>query len=282
MINYYELLKLPEAITHEEIEFAFNNFKNELLKFSPGIKLSETELRSRKPDIWNAYEFLLNSTFRKEYDEALERDRIHQLYEAQNRIEEEQEQRSSEKRRYIGLVAVILIVIIYFVMGQVSSNNLPEQPNWRTHNITDEIKVFLPAPVDSCTNILPGHLLDRSLKKMCYISELAGGFSVTVAKCELNGPFAISFSDVAYAGSREMQNLHLRFKKQDTSKVNITIHNYMTRLTKGTYQIDDVIRGYDNYDLINGNRVIKIVVNYVPGKEEHEKYAEIILKSLMQ
>ncbi len=79
-----------------------------------------------------------------------------------------------------------------------------------------------------------------------------------------------------------MQSRHVRNRKEDAPEADMTIYNYNTHLTKGTYQIDDVIRGYENYTLINGKEVIKVVVNYVPGNLEHEKYCEIVFKSLMQ
>ena len=154
MVNYYELLKLPDAITHEEIEIAFDIFKNELKKFSPGIHISDPELRLRQPEIWDAYKILLNPEARKEHDELLERDRVHKLYETQNKIQEQQQVKSSAKWKYIGLGATALILVVYFLLGQVSSNSLPEKPKWRTHYITDEIKILLPAEIDSSENFI--------------------------------------------------------------------------------------------------------------------------------
>jgi hypothetical protein len=280
MVNYYELLKIRPEASHEEIELAFAEFKKQLLKFSPGINLSEGELRSRKPDVWNAFEFLLDSTMRKEYDEVLERDRIHALYEAENKIKEEQEQRSGKKRKYIALGAVILIVVIYFVMGQVSSNSLPEKANWRTHYITDQVKVLLPSAIDSSDNFLPAYLLGYMKTFKCGVSKIEG-FSVSVARFTLNGDYKISPKDAAYINSMEMQNLHNRFRKEDTAKINLVVAGYYGQLKKGTYQIDNAIRAYENYTLLNGSEVIKVIVNYVPDNTDHEKYSQMVFESLM-
>jgi curved DNA-binding protein CbpA len=282
MLNYYSFLKISPDSTQEEIELAFADFKNELLKFSPGINLSEEELRFRKPEEWEAFDVLLNEERRKQYDEVLERDRIHELYEVQIKKEEEENLKKENKRKYYGLTAITLIIIAYFLLSKFSSDNLPKQPNWRTHYITDEVKIVLPAPIDSSDNIFPPFLLGYTKKHLSFLSQLSDGFSVTVGMCEMDGPYALSFKDAGYIGSREMQDMHRRFEKRDTVKLNIAIHNYRILLIKGSYQIDNIIRAYENYTLIKDNVIIKVIVNYESGNPDHEKYREIVFNSLMQ
>lgn len=277
MINYYEIVKLPKSVSREEIESTFSEFKNELLGFSPGVDLSEAELRMRKKEKWEAFDVLLDEDKRKSYDEALERDRIHRLYEEQNRLLEQSEEKAFKKRKYIGFGTAILIAIVYFLQQQISENGAPEKPKWRTHNITDEVKIQLPADIDSIGNFLPINFAKRT---MGYVSELSGGFLVTVGWLEMVEGYSLSFKDVGYIGSREMQDMHRRFETHDTVKLNIAIHNYNTQLITGTYQIDNVIRAYENYTLIRGNQVIKVIVNYIPDNLEHEKYCKIIFNSL--
>lgn len=277
MINYYEIVKLPEQVTHEEIESTFSEFKNELLKFSPGVYLSEEELRMRQKEKWEAFDVLLDEEKRKSYDEALERDRIHRLYEEQNKLQEETEEKALKKWKYIGIGTTILITVVYFLQQQISANVEPEKPIWRTHNITDEVKIQLPADIDSIGNFLPINFAKRTIG---YVSELSGGFSVTVGWLEMDEGYSLSFRDVGYIGSREMHDMHRRFETKDTVKLNMAIHNYNTQLITGTYQIDNVIRAYENYTLIRGNQVIKVIINYVPDNVEHEKYCKRIFNSL--
>ena len=279
MLNYYELLKVPQNSSQQEMELVFAEFKRKLLKFSPGINLSDEELRLRKPETWEAFDVLLNEEKRKQYDEVLERNRIHELYQSQIKKEEEESLKRTDKWKYIGLGTSIAIVIIYFLQQQISANSSPQKPIWRTHYITDEVKILLPAGVDSTGSILPANYARRSIS---YVSELSDGFSVTVGWLEMHDGYSLSFKDVGYIGSCEMHDMHRRFEKRDTVKLSIAIHNYNTQLIKGTYQIDNVIRAYENYTLIKDNQAIKVIVNYVPDNVDHEKYCEIIFNSLMQ
>lgn len=277
MQNYYEFLKISQLASHEEIELAFVTFKNELLKFSPGVNLSEEELRFRQKDKWEAFDVLLCDEKKKAYDETLERDRIHRLYEEQYKLEEQVTEDTSAKWKYIGLAFTIIIIIGYFIQQQISARREPEQPNWRAHHITEEVMIQLPADIDSTGNILPSNFAKRAIG---YVSELSDGFSVTVGWLEMYDGYSLSFRDVGYIGSREMHDMHRRFETHDTVKLNMAIHNYNTQLITGTYQIDNVIRAYENYTLIRGNQVIKVVINYVPDNVNHENYCKRIFNSL--
>jgi hypothetical protein len=279
MTNYYTLLKVKPEVSHEELELAFVEFKKELLKFSPGIDLSEAELRSRKPDIWNAYEFLLNPTFRKEYDEALERERIHTLYETQNKIREEQEVKSSIKRKYVGLGAIIAIMGIYFLQDLFSTNSIPQEPNWRMHYITDEMKILLPAAIDSSINIIPPFMMHYIDRKLCFKSELKGGFAVTVAQFTMSPRFKISEKDVSYIVNTDMGS-HMAIIHPDSSTYNLNIHGYRAFIRKGTYGLDGGLHAFENYSLVNGTSAIKVIISYIPGNEMQSKYAEIVFNSL--
>jgi hypothetical protein len=280
MLNYYELLKFPEAITQEEIELAFNNFKSELLKFSPGIQLNESELKLRQPEIWNAYAVLLNPEMRKEHDELLERDRVHKLYEAKIKMEEEQQIRSSAKWKYIGLGATLVIIVVYFLLGQVSSNNLPEKPNWRTHYINNEVAILLPAKTDTLVNILPPYLANYINKSFSYNSELSNGFCVTIAIIHMNEGFKVSLKDLKYITSMESQNPHLRMKSNIGEEINGSYKGYKMTIAKESYQIDNVIRASENYTFLKDLIAIKLIVNYNPGDPLQEKYNEIVFKSI--
>lgn len=280
MTNYYQFLNLPEAITQEEIAIAFNQFRNELKKFSPGIEISDSELRSRKPEIWDAYMVLLNPLSRKEHDELLERDRIHKLYEEQNKIKEQEEIKSSSKWKYIGLGATILIVGVYFLFGQISSNSLPEKPNWRRHYVSNDVTILLPSKLDTLINILPPYLAGYVNKATSYKSELSNGFCVTIAVIDMNEGFKISLKDLKYITSMESQNPHLRMKSHIGEEINGSYKGYKMTIAKDSYQIDNIIRACDNYTLLKGLTAIKIVVNYNPGDDLQEKYNEIVFKSI--
>ncbi len=280
MLNYYELLKLPEAITREEIELAFNDFKNDLLKFSPGIQLSEAELKLRQPEIWNAYTILLNPEKRKEHDELLERDRVHKLYEAQNKIKEQEEIKSSSKWKYIGLAVTILIVGLYFLLGQTSSNRLPEKPNWRTQYINNDVTILLPTKTDTLINILPPYLANYVNKATSYKSELSNGFCVTIAVIDMNENFKVSLKDLKYITSMESQNPHMRMQSDIGEEINGSYKGYKMTIAKESYQIDNIIRASENYTLLKGLTAIKIIVNYNPGDDLQEKYNEIVFKSI--
>lgn len=280
MVNYYEVLKFPEAITHEEIELAFNSFKNELLKFSPGIQLSESELKLRQPEIWNAYTVLLNPEKRKEHDELLERDRIHKLYESKIKIEEEQQLKSSAKWKYIGLTATVIIVVVYFLLGQVSSNSLPQKPNWRTHHISNDVSILLPAKTDTIVNILPPYLANYINKSFSYKSELSNGFCVTITIIHMNEEFKVSLKDLKYITSMESQNPHLRMKSDLGEEINGSYKGYKMTIAKESYQIDNVIRASENYTFLKDLMAIKLIVNYNPGDPLQEKYNEIVFKGI--
>ena len=66
MQNLYSFLKLSENSSQEEIIDAFNTFKKELARFSPGIEIKDEELRSRKPKVWDAFQILIDPVKRKE------------------------------------------------------------------------------------------------------------------------------------------------------------------------------------------------------------------------
>jgi hypothetical protein len=279
MLNYYSLLKLSPDSSQEDIEQAFADFKKELLKFSPGINLSDEELRLHKPETWDAYLFLLNRESRKEHDEILERDRIQKLNEAKNKLEEEQNLKTTAKWKYIGLGAAIIPVLIYFLFQNSSDNNLTVEPKWRSHYITDEIQVILPAPVDTNVNIIPPILMPYIKSMSCCQSDLKGGFSVTVAGFVMNDNFKISEKDISYIVNTEMGS-HMAIRKPDSTNFTMNIRGYNVFVRKGTYVVEGTLRAFENYSMLKGNTAIKIIVAYVPGDEQQIKYAETVFNSL--
>lgn len=279
MLNYYELLKISQEASHEEVEAAFNNFKSELLKFSPGINLTDEELRQRKPEVWQAYEFLLNPTLRKEYDEKLERDRIHELYETQNKLEEEEQLKTTTKWKYVGLFITILVVGIYFLLQNNSDDITTEEPKWRSHYITDEIQVVLPSTPDTNVNIIPPFLLNYIKSSSCCQADLKGGFSVTVARFVMEDNFKISEKDISYIVNNEMGS-HMAIRQPDSTNFVMTIRGYRVFVRKGTYVVEGTLRAFENYSMLKGNTGIKIIVAYVPGDQQQIKYAETVFNSL--
>ncbi len=279
MLNYYELLKISQNSAQNEIEFAFAEFKSELLKFSPGINLSDEELRSRKPKEWDAYLFLLDPEKKKEHDGFLEHERNHELKEAQNKIEEEQNLKSSEKWKYVGLVVIIILVALYFLFQNNSSDNLTEEPKWRTHHITDEIQVILPAPIDTNVNIIPPYLMNYIKSLSCCQSDLKGGFSVTVAHFVMDDNFKISEKDISYIVNTEMGS-HMVTHRPDSTNFYMNIRGYRVFVRKGTYVVEGTLRAFENYSMLKGNTAIKIIVAYVPGDAKQIKYAETVFNSL--
>ena len=259
---------------------AFERFKSELKKFSPGIELSDEELRTRKPKEWDAFVLLLNPESRKEHDELLERDRIHALYEEQNRNEDQQQAHQSFKWKYIGLGGTLLVLTFYFVTLQISTNALSEQPEWRSHYINNEMKVLLPAKLDTLINILPPYLSNYINKTTSFKSELPNGFCVTVAVIDMNERFRISLKDLKYITSMEAQNPHLRAVSHNGEEINGSYKGYKMVIDKKTYQVDNVVRACENYTFLKGLTAIKLVVNYNPGDPLQEKYNEIVFKSI--
>lgn len=281
MTNYYELLKLPESITCEEIEFAFERFKTDLGKFSPGIQISDPELRLRQPELWDAYVLLLDPAKRIEYDEALERDRIHLEYERKNKlIQSEGENKSSNKANFIFLIIVSAVFGLYFLVAKLHEEPYMP-PKWRTHYITNEVKVLLPAPIDTNINILPPFMMHYIKSKACCKSELSDGFSVTIAKFETIERFKISFKDVSYIVNNDMGS-HLAIQYPDSTTFTMTIHDYRAFVRKGNYGFEGSLRAFENYSLVKDNFAIKVIVSYVPGNELHKKYSEIVFNSLVQ
>lgn len=279
MLNYYEFLKLPEAITREEIELAFMVFKAELLKFSPGINVSEKELRLRKPAEWDAYVFLLNEEKRKEHDEALMQCRKDQLEAQQKLVEEKLNVNASSNWKNIVLVAGLIALVLYFIFQKVSSDNITEEPKWRSYKITDEIQVMLPADIDTNVNIIPPFLLNYVKSKSCCQSDLKGGFSVTVARFDMGYDFKISEKDISYIVNTEMGS-HMATHKPDSTTFTMNIRGYRVFIRKGTYAVDGMLRAFENYSMLKGNTAIKIIVAHIPGDATQIKYAETVFNSL--
>jgi hypothetical protein len=264
----------------QEIVTSFEIYKKDLMKFSPGINISEDELRSRGTEVWDAYQILLDPVTKKQHDEQLERDRVHELYEAKNKlIESEARKKSSEKAGSIGIVLVVLILGAYFIFTGSDKNNFQE-PNWRTHQIADKISVLLPSTIDTGINIIPPFLLHFIKKGNCYRSVLEGGFSVTVAQFEMNPRYVISQKDVSYIVNVEMSS-HMTILQPDSVNYTMNLHEYNVFVRKGTYSIEGALRAFENYSMVNGSSAIKVIISYVPGNELHAKYAEIVFKSLL-
>jgi curved DNA-binding protein CbpA len=279
MLNYYELLKISPDSSKEEIEQAFNIFKSELLKFSPGVDLSEEELKKRKPELWETFDVLLDTEKRKKYDEIIERDRIDELHESQKKIEKEENIKSSKKRKYLGLGVTIIIVVIYFLFQNNSNDNLTEEPKWKTHYITDEIQVVLPAPADTNVNIIPPYLMNYIKSMSCCQSDLKGGFSVTIARFVMDDNFKISEKDISYIVNTEMGS-HMTVHKPDSINFAMNIRGFRVFVRKGTYTVEGTLRAFENYSMLKGNTAIKIIVAYVPGDEKQIKYTETVFNSL--
>ena len=279
MLNYYTFLKLSEDSSNEKVEMAFTEFKNELLKFSPGINISEDELRSRKPKEWDAFMVLLNPSSRKEYDEKLEHERTLELSESQNEIEKEESLRSSDKWKYFGLAGTLIIVLMFFLFQNNSNENLTEEPKWRTHRITDEIQVILPAPIDTNVNIVPPFMMNYIKSLSCCQSDLRGGFSVTVARFVMDDNFKISEKDISYIVNTEMGS-HMAVHRPDSTNFVMNIRGYRVFARKGTYAIEGIERAFENYSMLKGNTAIKIIIAYVPGDLKQVEYAEAVFNSL--
>lgn len=282
MINYYSLLKISPDISQKELEISFSEFKKELASFSPGVTLSDEELAQRNPESWKAYQLLLDTNSRKEYDYKLERELAHISYETKNNIDKIVEPPSSKRKVYLyGTVVVGMVVLIFLALKNNSIRSLKDHPSWKQYFVTDEVRILLPGQVDSTNNILPPYLMGFLKRTTCVVSCLSNGFSVTAANLELNDNYIISFRDLNYVGSMEMQNPHAMFIR-DPNETYMNVKGYKLLITKGKFQLDDVVRAYDNYTFINKSKAIKVIVNYVPGNLLHEKYAEIIFKSLLQ
>lgn len=280
MINYYKFLDLPETIPHEEMVYAFEHFKAQLKKFSPGIEISDEELRLRKPNEWDAYAILINPISRKEHDEWLERERIHKLDEERNRIKEQKQDDQSSRLKYLGLGATLLVFMIYFVFQQIAENTLPVQPKWQSHYINKDMKILLPVKVDTVTNILPPYLINYIQKAISFKSELPNGFCVTLAVIDMNEDFRVSLKDLKYITSLEAQNPHMRAISHSGEELNGSYKGYKMVLDRETYQIDNVVRACENYTFLKGLTAIKLIVNYNPGDPLQEKYNEIVFKSI--
>jgi hypothetical protein len=279
MLNYYELLKILSDSTNEEIELAFAAFKNELLKFSPGISVTEEELRLRKPAEWDAYVFLLDAEKRREYDETLKVYEAHQLSKEQKPGTESQNVNDNPNWKSIALVAVLIGVVLFFIFRKVSNDHITEEPKWRTHHITDEIQILLPAPIDTSINIIPPYLLNYITSWSCCQSDLKGGFSVTIARFVMDGNFKISEKDISYIVNTEMGS-HMTIRKPDSTNFTMNIRGYRVFVRKGTYVMEGTLRAFENYSMLKGNTAIKIIVAHVPDDPKQIKYAEHVFNSL--
>jgi hypothetical protein len=278
VLNYYDFLKIPESASQEEIELAFAEFKKELLKFSPGINISDNDLRSRKPKEWDAYQILLNPILKKEYDEAHEAHRQIKLSEEENKVLQHDDLKSSVKWKYLAVGAVV-ILSLYFIFRNGPERITNEEPKWRTHYLTDEIQVVLPAAIDTNVNIIPPFLFNFIKSYSCCQSELKGGFSVTTARFTMQDSYKISESDISYINNTEMGN-HMAVHKTDSAKFTMNIRGYRVFVRKGTYDREGISRAFENYSMLKGNTAIKIIIAYVPGDAQQMKYAETVFNSL--
>ena len=280
MRNLYSFLSLQEDVSAEEIQEAFGAFRKGLMKYSPGVELSDEELRSRRPEIWDAYMVLLDPLSKKEHDELLERDRIHELYESKNKpAESEEQKKSNDKARFIGFVTLLILIALYIYFTG-NPGNLPERPSWRKHYITEEVSLLLPAGIDTSVNIIPPFLLHYIKKGSCYRSVLKGGFSVTIAQFDMNEYYKISQKDVSYIVNVEMSS-HMTIVAPDSVNYTMNLHGYNAFIRKGNYALDGTLHAFENYSLVNGTSAIKVIITYIPGNELHSRYAEIVFKSLM-
>jgi len=281
MSNYYEALKLSLNASQDEIAISFETYKNTIRSFGPGVNLSDEELKNRNPETWIAYTVLMNVDLRKEYNEKLERDRIHRSYEAKllNANEGQYIKNKQHTKWFFSLAIIFALIFLYYLSG-AGTKDLNEFPKWRTNYLGDSFYVMLPSEPDTLINPLPPYLLNYIKRNKNYYSELKDGFNVSVSVFELGNDFKMSPKDIAYVGSKEMQNSHLRNIKKDTSIVRMMIRGYRLQLERGHYQIDDVLRAYENYTLINGSSAIKLIINYVPENKLHEKYCHVISVSL--
>jgi hypothetical protein len=278
VINYYDTLKIPESATNGEIELAFIDFKNELMKFSPGIQLNDAELRLRQPAAWDAYLILLDPEKRKAHDTALENGRSVKANEEQNKIVEEHNHEIPSKWKYIGL-SVIIILSLYFIFKKNSEKKVSEAPKWRTHYLTDEIQVMLPAPADTNVNIIPPFLMNYLKSYSCCQSDLKDGFLVATARFTMQDNYKISENDISYITNTEMSN-HMAVHRPDSVKFTMNIRGYRVLVRKGTYVMEGTLRAFENYSMLKGSTAIKIIVAYVPGDPQHIKYAETVFNSL--
>ena len=281
MVNYYQYLNLPEQISQEEIALAFEQFKNELMKFSPGLNISDDQLRLRKPNEWDAFQVLLDPVSRKEHDELLETERAREEYERKSKfVESEGERKSSNKAGFLFLAIVGVIFGLYFIASKIFEEPY-KTAKWFSHHITDDVKVMLPAKIDTAFNILPPFLFSYFKKGSSYKSELSNGFCVSIAIVEMEEHLRVSFKDLAYMTSMEEQSPKIR-NPQRNELINTTLGNYRVSIDKGTYQYENIIRASESYTMLSGTTGIKVIVNYNPGDELQVKYCEIVYKSLMR
>jgi hypothetical protein len=280
MRNLYSFLNIRESAKTEDIISAFNAYKKELTKFSPGVELSDSELRLRDEQKWDAYQALLDPKTRKLHDDALERDRIHALYESRSKESEiETGKKDNEKAGIIGAVLVVIILTSFF-MFTGSEKNVFEKPVWHRHTIVNDVSVLLPSKIDTSVNIIPPFLLHYISKSSCYRSLLKDGFSVTIAQFDMTSNYKISQKDVSYIVNVEMSS-HMTILDPDSVNYTINLHGYNMFVRKGTYSIEGTLRAFENYSMVNGTSAIKVIISYIPGNELHAKYAEIVFKSLM-
>jgi hypothetical protein len=280
MQNLYSFLKLNEAVSAEEIETSFHAFREELLKYSPGINLENEELRSRNPEMWDAYQILLDPKQKSEHDEALNAERNRKIEEAKNRLAEgDAQKKASVRTRLFGGISILIAITLYFALSN-QVGEVQEIPQWRKHTIKDDISLLLPSGIDTSINIIPPFLLHFIKKRSCYRSDLEGGFSVTVAEFEMEGSYKISQKDVSYILNVEMSS-HMTILDPDTINYTMNLKGYNVFVRKGTYSIDGTLHNFENYSFVNGTSAIKVIISYIPGNEVQTKYAEIVFRSLM-
>jgi DnaJ-class molecular chaperone len=71
MLNHYSLLRIQPGTTQNGVEEAFARFKHSIAGYAPGIEVNEPEIAQRFPEVWQAYQVLLDPLSRLEYEKIL-------------------------------------------------------------------------------------------------------------------------------------------------------------------------------------------------------------------
>jgi len=71
MLNHFSLLKVHPGTSQNGVEEAFAQFKLSISGYAPGIEMSEAEIARHFPDVWQAYQGLLDPASRQEYEKKL-------------------------------------------------------------------------------------------------------------------------------------------------------------------------------------------------------------------
>lgn len=82
MKNYYDILEISQKATKEEIQKAFRKFAK---KYHPDVNKGNLKNEERFKEIKEAYEILKDEKKRKQYDESIKLNKIHEKTKTHNK-----------------------------------------------------------------------------------------------------------------------------------------------------------------------------------------------------